>query len=270
MTQPGDGQQPPYGLPPYGEPTYPPPGSGHPYGQPTYGQPGYGQSGSGQPPYGQPTYGQPTYGQSGYGQSGYGQSGHGQPPYGQSGYGQQPGYGYGYPPPPAPPPPMGSPYGYPALQAPVPGGRLAGMGARFGGLVLDSIVVAIPMLVIGALTGAFDTTRNCDSFTGTCTNNYSFSSSLTLDLIGLVIGIVYAAVLIGMQGQTLGHRAAGIKVVDATTGKLIGPGRAALRWFVMVLTGAICTLGYWSPFFDSARRQGWHDKAANSVVIPAR
>jgi hypothetical protein len=38
----------------------------------------------------------------------------------------------------------------------------------------------------------------------------------------------------------------------------------------MVITGAICTLGYWSPFFDAERRQGWHDKAAGSVVVPTR
>ena len=75
---------------------------------------------------------------------------------------------------------------------------------------------------------------------------------------------------IGTQGQTPGHRAARIRVVDVNTGALIGPGRAALRWLVMGVTGAICTLGYWSPFFDSKRRQGWHDKAASSVVIPAR
>jgi hypothetical protein len=35
------------------------------------------------------------------------------------------------------------------------------------------------------------------------------------------------------------------------------------------LVHPVCTLGYWSPFFDSDRRQGWHDKAANAVVIPA-
>jgi uncharacterized RDD family membrane protein YckC len=73
-----------------------------------------------------------------------------------------------------------------------------------------------------------------------------------------------------MRGQTLGHRAAGIRVVDLATGALIGPGRAAVRWLVLGVTGAVCTLGYWSPFFDSERRQGWHDKASRSVVVPSR
>jgi uncharacterized RDD family membrane protein YckC len=269
MSQPGDGTQPPYGQQP-----------DQPYGQqPPYGQPPdftkqqnpaappYGQQPYGQQPYGQQPYGQQPYGQQPYGQQPYGQPPHGQQPYGQSPYGQ-PGYGYGYPAAPTPPP--GSPYGYPAPGAPVPGGRLASMGARFGGLVVDSIVIAVPSVILGAIFGAFDTHRSCNSITGTCTNEFSVSTSLWFDLLTLVIGIAYAALLIGLQGQTLGHRAAGIKVVDVNTGGLIGPARAGLRWLVMSLTGAICTLGYWSPFFDSQRRQGWHDKAASSVVIPAR
>ena len=37
----------------------------------------------------------------------------------------------------------------------------------------------------------------------------------------------------------------------------------------MSITGAICTLGYWSPFFDKERRRGWHDKASNAMAIKA-
>lgn len=199
-----------------------------------------------------------------------------QPP----GYGQQPGYGAGqYPPAPQyGAPGYGQAPGYPAAPpagqygygggAPVPGGRLAGMGARFGGLVVDTIIVAIPTVLVGALAGGFKSKKTCTD--GVCTTSFNFSASLLVDLVALVIGIAYAAYFIGVTGQTIGHRVAGIKVVDPQSGGVIGAGRAALRWFVMGLTGAICTLGYWSPFFDSQRRQGWHDKAANSVVIPAR
>lgn len=233
----------------------PPPGEqpSNPYGQQPY--PPYGQ----QPgnPYGQQPYGQPVYGQ--------------QP---SNPYAQQPGNPYaqqGYPPPqggyPSAPPP-GYGYGYP--QPAVPGGRIAGMGARFGGLVLDSVILAVPTVIIAASTGAFHSKRSCDAF-GSCTRTYNFSAGWVVDLVGLALGIVYWGLLVGLQGQTIGHRAAGIRVVDVRSGGLIGPGRAILRWLVISITGAICTLGYWSPFFDnSGRRQGWHDKAANSVVIPAR
>jgi uncharacterized RDD family membrane protein YckC len=124
-------------------------------------------------------------------------------------------------------------------------------------------------VIIGALTGAFDTQQTCDSF-GNCNSGFEFNTTWTVDLVALIIGMAYAAYFIGMRTQTLGHRVAGIRVVDVATGGPIGPGRAALRWLVMVVTGALCTIGYWSPFFDSQRRQGWHDKAANSVAIPAK
>jgi hypothetical protein len=49
----------------------------------------------------------------------------------------------------------------------------------------------------------------------------------------------------------------------------IGFGRALLRWLVLTVTGALCTLGYWSPFFDDNRR-GWHDKASRAIAINSR
>ena len=245
MSYPGGGE-PPDGQPPsdpYGQPSYPPPPSGQPAypPPPAYGQPSY------PPP--PPAYGQPSY-----------------PPPGQSPYPPGAPYG-GYPA--APPTGYGYGYGYGYPVPPVPGGQLAGMGARLGGLVLDAVILGIPLLVIAAVAGAFKTKQSCDAF-GSCTTSFDASSAWIVDLLGLALGLAYSALLVGLQGQTIGHRAAGIRVVDVNTGGLIGPGRAAGRWFVLSVTGAICTLGYWSPFFDSTRRQGWHDKAVSSVVIPNR
>ena len=164
-------------------------------------------------------------------------------------------------------PPPG--YGFPPQVAPVPGGRLASMAARFGGLVLDTVIIAIPTVIIEVIIGGFHSDRTCDAF-GNCTSSYNFSVGLPADLIGLLLSLAYVAYFVGVKTQTPGHRAAGIRVVSADTGVAIGPGRAMLRQFVLVVTGALCTLGYWSPFFDSTRRQGWHDKSASAVVIPAR
>lgn len=200
-----------------------------------------------------------------------------QPPFGDAANGAP----YAYPYPQQPPPPYGRQYGQPYGQPygapptygyqamPVPGGRIASMAARLGGLVVDAIVVSVPLFAIGAFVGAYDTASTCNS-DGVCTNSYQFSSTWSLNLIALLIGALYSGLLVGLTGRTLGHRAAGIRVVDVNTGALIGFPRAALRWVVLGLTGAICTLGYWSPFFDKLRRQGWHDRAARSVVIPAR
>lgn len=237
--------------------TNPPGGPDEPWPTP----PPYGQQPYGQQPYGQQPYGQQPYGQQPYGQQPYGQQPYGQQPYGQQPYGQQP---YGYQGQPMPPPG----YGF-APMAPVPGGRLASMGARLGGLILDTIIIAIPTVILGALLGGFHSDNTCDSF-GNCTNSYNFSTSLSVDLIALLISLAYVAYFVGVKTQTPGHRAAGIRVVNVNTGAPIGPGRAMLRQFVLGLSGALCLIGYFSPFFDSTRRQGWHDKSAQAVVIPAK
>jgi uncharacterized RDD family membrane protein YckC len=210
-------------------------------GQPTPPPPGYGQQ---PPPYGQQPPSYPQYPNPG--QQPPGQQPPGQPPYGS---------GYGYPA--APPPPPGGGYGPPP--APVPGGRRASMGNRFGGLVVDTIIVAVIAAIIAIPFGAYKH------------HGGSFNSSQTkVDLIALVVGLAYYGFFVGVQGQTIGHRAASIRVVDVNNGGVIGVGRAMLRWVVLAISGAICTLGYWTPFFDSQRRQGWHDKAASAVVIPTR
>ena len=237
----------------------PPPAQGEPT-PPAYGQQPYGQ------PYAQQPYGQQPYGQQPYGQQPYGQQPYGQPQYGQQPYGQQP---YGQPQYGAPVPPPGYGYGYGQPPAPVPGGRLAGMGARFGGLVIDTLILAVPTVIIGLIFGGFHSQRTCDAF-GDCTSSYNFSVSLPMDFVAFLLSLAYVAYFVGVKTQTPGHRAAGIRVVDVETGAAIGPGRAMLRQFVLGITGAICTLGYWSPFFDSTRRQGWHDKSARAVVIPSK
>ena len=238
--QPGYGQQP--GQPGYGQPGQP--GYGQQPGQPGYGQPGqpgqpqYGQPGYGQP--GQPQYGQPGYGQPGqpqYGQPGYGQPDYGQPPYGQPGYGQQP---YGYP-----SAPSYSAYGQPAAGA---AGQIASMGKRFGAYVIDVVVLFVIDIILQLI----------------------FRGSGIQVLLQLVVAFGYFGYLIGVQQQTLGMRALGIKVVDAATGGQIGFGRGLLRYLVQFLTGLLCLVGYFSPFFDGTKRnQGWHDKAANDFVVTA-
>ncbi len=277
--QPGGQQPDPWAAPPQGgqqpDPWGHAPGAAQPgYGQPGQqpgGAPGYGQSdpwaqpgtqpgystpppGSGQPGYGQP---QPGYGQPGYQQPGYGQ----QPPgYGQPGYGQQP-PGYGQP-----PPGYGQPQGYgqpPGYYPPAPGynppvamggpGSVAGMGSRFGAFVIDVIILAVVDVILRLLFSGSDSGQ---AFSG---------------LLQLVLGFGYFGYFIGVRQQTLGMRVVNIRVVDANTGAAIGVGRALLRYLVQSLTGLLCLVGYFSPFFDGTKRnQGWHDKAASDLVVNTR
>lgn len=71
----------------------------------------------------------------------------------------------------------------------------------------------------------------------------------------------------GTTGATIGKAAVGIKVVDSNTGAYIGFGRSLGRQlFAAFISGNICMLGYLWALWDS-RKQTWHDKVVNSVVI---
>lgn len=247
---------------PWAAPSQPEPES---WGQPTQ-QPGYGQQPPQQPDYGQQPPQQPDYGQQqpGYGQPpqqpNYGQQqpGYGQPPQ-QPGYGQQPSYGQPQQPPygqqPAGPggyaaAPSYSAYGQQPAGAAA--GSIASMGTRFGALVIDILILIVVNVILALI------------FAG-----IGAPSALT-NLVELVIGFGYFGYLIGVNQQSIGMRALGIKVVDANTGGAIGLGRGLLRYLVQGLTGLLCLVGYFSPLFDGTKRnQGWHDKAASAFVVKA-
>jgi uncharacterized RDD family membrane protein YckC len=204
-----------------------------PSGQP----PPYGQQ---PPPYGQP----PSYGQQ--------PPPYGQPPYGQQPppYGQPPSYGY----PSGPMPPPGA-YGVPAYGAGPGGPAIAGMGARLGAFIIDWLIISIPLGgVLGIVAASTD----------------SGAGNAAVEVISVFAGLLYFGILDGQYGATVGKRAVGIKVIDQRTAGTIGFGRGVVRWLVLAVTGSLCTIGYWSPFFDSSgRRQGWHDKVADDLVIRA-
>jgi uncharacterized RDD family membrane protein YckC len=57
-----------------------------------------------------------------------------------------------------------------------------------------------------------------------------------------------------------------LRVADAQTGAPIGIGRAVVRWLMSLVNTWACYIGWIWVAFDS-RKQGWHDKVANSVVL---
>lgn len=93
-----------------------------------------------------------------------------------------------------------------------------------------------------------------------------------LGLVGLAAIIwlyVYYFRREGRTGQTWGRKATNIRLVDATTGAPIGPGRSFGRYlFATFISGNFCLLGYLWAIWDP-RKQTWHDKVVTSVVIKA-
>lgn len=183
--------------------------------------------------------------------------------------------------PPGPPPDPGS-YGSSGMTGWAMTGtgqqlELAGAGARLGARIIDvviMVVVAFVLIVIGimALFGFADDSATDDEQT--------IGLAFLIATWGLVvlIGLLYEVVMIATRGQTLGKMMTSVKVVRADNGSVPGWGKSIVRWIIPTIVGVILAvlipgiggllslLVYVSLLWDSAR-QGWHDKAAGTLVI---
>lgn len=134
---------------------------------------------------------------------------------------------------------------------------------RLVAYVLDALLLGAPTALIGFQLDLLKEVESGDFV--------RYEPEPGLVLISLVGLIVYSALMDGgPRGATIGKMAMKIQVRDAQTGGPIGPARAALRrlvylllFYAYVLPGIANVL---SPLWDR-RSQGWHDKAARSVVV---
>jgi len=233
----------------------------------------YGQQPN-QPPQGQPGYGYPQQ--------------PGQPPQGQPGYGypQQPGQQ-----------PQGQPgYGYPQ-QAPgtiqanngfinVPNlgtVKVATMGLRLGARLIDGLAIGVVYGIISAigLAGAMGLAKSTEDCTyGTagydaCMNDASAGFVATMFSMLAILGLItllYEWLMISLVGATVGKMALGLKVIKEDSGQVPGLGAGFIRYIIPIVGALLCYIGavlvYLSPFFDnSGKLQGWHDRAAGTLVI---
>jgi uncharacterized RDD family membrane protein YckC len=155
----------------------------------------------------------------------------------------------------------------------------AGFGRRLAALLLDGLVMALLLAPGFYVVGDGPTeTKPCRVEQGTVVDDGPFNAYCTgptagtLALFGvlaaaaLAASLAMAALLEGRKGQTLGARAAGIRVVDAVSGDPIGPARAIGRWFARIVSWLPCAIGFLWMLVD-ADRQTWHDKLTTSVVV---
>ncbi len=127
----------------------------------------------------------------------------------------------------------------------------AGFGARLGGLLIDSVVVALCMVPGIALV---------------------IAGSTPLIIIGLLlmaIGFGGATVLysraVSSTGQWIGNRVTNTKVVDVRNGRLVDGGEAGLRFVLRYFVSMIFFIGFLIALGNS-QRQTFHDKTAGTVV----
>jgi uncharacterized RDD family membrane protein YckC len=121
----------------------------------------------------------------------------------------------------------------------------AGFWRRFAAALIDGILLGIVSGILQAVVGPG--------------GGYG---------LGTLVTIGYFVYFHGTTGQTPGDAALSIRVVGKDDGAPIGYGRAFVRWLVSLVSGVVILLGYLWMLWDS-EKQTWHDKAANSVVVPS-
>jgi uncharacterized RDD family membrane protein YckC len=111
---------------------------------------------------------------------------------------------------------------------------LAGWWLRFGGYVIDGIIVAVPSFVIGVLIGLTQRHNTIPGFTG---YRISAAAQAAIVITTLLITLGYPYLLLRHKGQTVGMMAVGVRAVDRVSGAPLSSGQAARRvlaFFVIV------------------------------------
>jgi uncharacterized RDD family membrane protein YckC len=166
---------------------------------------------------------------------------------------------------PSPPPPRFAPppsYWVPPPEkagAP-PGYRFAGFWIRFVAYVIDVFIASIPLIVLifaaPSLTGAQPGRPLTPELSGRFT---------ILLLVGFGLAFAYFP-FFWWRGATPAMRLFKMRIVRTNDGSRLGLGRAILRYIGFILSGWALYIGLiWAAFDD--RKQGWHDKLADSFVI---
>ncbi len=124
-----------------------------------------------------------------------------------------------------------------------PSGPRASFGERLLAAIIDGVVVGLATGILGRI-------------------------GILGSLVGFVVSYGYYVYLEGSpSGQTIGKRAMSIRVVGMQTGQTIGYAGAFIRVIGKIVSSIACLLGYFWMLWDP-EKQTWHDKFADSVVVP--
>jgi uncharacterized RDD family membrane protein YckC len=134
-----------------------------------------------------------------------------------------------------------------------PQANYGGFWIRVVAYIIDAILLGIVGVIVDAI---FRVSPNDTSSPG-----YTLAS-----LINFVIGMAYFVGFWSYWSATPGQRILKLRVVDANTLQPIGAGKAVLRYIGLIVSFLVCFVGVIWVAFD-ARKQGWMDKIAGTVVL---
>ncbi len=174
--------------------------------------------------------------------------------------------------PPAPPPPesgwQGGSWVAPKPIGPAPGVVYASAGTRLGAFIIDWVILGFALGAVFAGLGVLLVLGAAASGSaGSVVAVFALLPLLVLSVNGLQGA--YYAVSWYRGGATPGMRILGIRVVRSVDGGPLTKQQAILRTVGYWVSGAVLYLGFLWILVDD-RRQGWHDKIADTLVVEAR
>lgn len=129
----------------------------------------------------------------------------------------------------------------------------AGFWIRVLASMVDSLIlmlVIVPLVVVAGMMGLIDLDAQ-----------YTW-----LDIVVQIFSVVfYIGCWVKFAG-TPGKRILKLKILDADTGEHLTTGKAIIRYVGYIISSIVLLLGLIWVAFDK-KKQGWHDKMANSVVV---
>jgi uncharacterized RDD family membrane protein YckC len=149
----------------------------------------------------------------------------------------------------------------PAWQAAPPVRPGPAVGVAFAGFWIRVVAMIIDSIAVGVLTSAVTPLLGFGWFIG-----QQGAWDPASNAFGALVGLAYFVGLWTWKGQTLGMMPFGLWVVREEDGGMLDLTRALLRYVGLIVSFAAILLGVIWVAFD-ARKQGWHDKMARSLVI---
>ncbi len=147
-------------------------------------------------------------------------------------------------------------------------GNYVGFWRRFAGLFIDAIILSIVGGILQMIFPTAQTSTTTMMYPGVPTHmntqtNFGLGSG-----ISFLINIAYYVYFWSQQnGQTIGARALKFKVMRED-GKKLDALTAFIRYIGYIISGVVFCLGFLWVIWDK-KKQGWHDKMAQTVVVPA-
>jgi uncharacterized RDD family membrane protein YckC len=146
----------------------------------------------------------------------------------------------------------------PPRRGPAPGVEYAGFWIRVVAFVLDAIILGVVTGALSPLLGQSTVVSMADGFHV----EYNYVGGALSTLLGLVYYIGAWAYF----GQTPGMIPFRMRVVRSIDGGPVDVVRGLLRYVGLIISFVVIFLGVIWVGFDW-RKQGWHDKLADTVVI---